>query len=164
MQCVFYNWDELKDICRPGQLFRASYYSQNYPDTDRKLTEDSISYLEQNDCDFTFLYLGETDHAGHEYGWMNQAYLDTAAAAFGCVEMVYRRFWQEYTILITADHGGHDRIHGTNMPEDMTIPLFIAGGKARVFAKHPTILDIAPTIVKILGVPSCDEWEGHALL
>ena len=27
----------------------------------------------------------------------------------------------------TADHGGHDRTHGTDSPEDMTIPFIIKG-------------------------------------
>ena len=37
------------------------------------------------------------------------------------------RLGEEYTVIITADHGGHDRMHGTDMAEDMTIPMFFIG-------------------------------------
>ena len=31
------------------------------------------------------------------------------------------------SLWFTADHGGHDRTHGTGSPEDMTIPFIIKG-------------------------------------
>ena len=33
----------------------------------------------------------------------------------------------DYDVILTADHGGHDRIHGTELPEDMTIPVLMQG-------------------------------------
>lgn len=65
-----------------------------------------------------------------------------------------------------ADHGGHDRSHGTDMPEDMTIPFFFIG---QDFAKGKetdgiTLLDIAPTIAKIVGVECEHEWDGRSVL
>ena len=35
----------------------------------------------------------------------------------------------------TADHGGHDRTHGTDSPEDMTIPFIIKGKNFKVGEK-----------------------------
>ena len=35
----------------------------------------------------------------------------------------------------TADHGGHDRTHGTGSPEDMTIPFIIKGKNFKVGEK-----------------------------
>ncbi|MBQ6867916.1 MAG: alkaline phosphatase, partial [Clostridia bacterium] len=68
----------------------------------------------------------------------------------------------EYTIVVTADHGGHDRSHGTTMDEDMTIPMFYIGPrfeKGKVL-ENTTILDIAPTICDVMGVLKAPEWEG----
>ena len=72
----------------------------------------------------------------------------------------------KYTVIVTADHGGHDRIHGTDMPEDMTIPMFFVGEE---FEKGKelssvSILDLAPTISNIMGVQGAKEWEGKSLL
>ena len=72
---------------------------------------------------------------------------------------------EDYTVIITADHGGHDRTHGTDLPEDMTIPLFIMGENFEPGTKleNVSILDIAPTIADVLGAPPDAEWEGKSL-
>ena len=51
----------------------------------------------------------------------------------------------------TADHGGHDRTHGTDSPEDMTIPFIINGKdfKAGEKLENVSIKDIAPTVAKL---------------
>ena len=79
---------------------------------------------------------------------------------------------EDYSIIVLADHGGHDRDHGTDMPEDMTIPVLLNGpafdpeqpvhGSAD--GGHISILDIAPTIAKLLDVPPVREWEGVSLI
>lgn len=48
---------------------------------------------------------------------------------------------------------GHKRIHGTEAPEDMTIPIIITGRgvEAGRVLQNANIKDIAPTIVKLFG-------------
>jgi len=72
----------------------------------------------------------------------------------------------DYTYIITADHGGHDRTHGSDMPEDMIIPVIINGKgiEKGEIGKKVNIMDIAPTVTKLLGVDPDDEWEGSAIL
>ena len=65
-----------------------------------------------------------------------------------------------------ADHGGHDRTHGTEMPEDMTIPLFFYGedftpGEIK---DDVSLLEIAPTIAAIMGVEPDRDWEGRSII
>ncbi len=64
--------------------------------------------------------------------------------------------------MITADHGGHDWMHGTELPEDMTIPMFYIGEDFEAGKRFDggSILDIAPTIAKLMDVPPAPEWEG----
>jgi arylsulfatase A-like enzyme len=47
----------------------------------------------------------------------------------------------------------------------MTIPMFFLadGFKANTALENVTILDLAPTIAAILGVPAAPEWEGKVL-
>ena len=71
----------------------------------------------------------------------------------------------EYTVIVTADHGGHGRGHGSDLPEDMTIPM-VFHGPAFAAGKElhgVSILDIAPTIADIMGIPAAREWEGKSL-
>ena len=60
----------------------------------------------------------------------------------------------------------HDRSHGSELPEDMTIPMFFIGPNFEPGKKLSGIglLDIAPTISQILGVPGAREWEGRYLV
>lgn len=66
----------------------------------------------------------------------------------------------------TADHGGHDRTHGTDSPEDMTIPFIIKGKdfKAGEKPENVSIKDIAPTVAKLLGIAPDQAWEGKSLV
>ena len=82
------------------------------------------------------------------------------------VKRIYDKFKDEYTIIVTADHGGHDRGHGSDMKEDMTIPQFYIGEnfeKGKVLEKV-SILDTAPTVADVLGLEKPREWEGKSLV
>ena len=67
-------------------------------------------------------------------------------------------------LIITADHGGHARTHGTDRPEDMNIP-WIAWGKGvkkgfEISAPVKTF-DTAATALWLLDVPRPDSFDGH---
>ena len=64
------------------------------------------------------------------------------------------------------DHGGHERTHGTEAPEDMTIPWMLAGPGIR--AGHTlqgpvSLLDTAPTLARLLGLSAHPHWEGRSV-
>ena len=66
-------------------------------------------------------------------------------------------------ILLSADHGGHAKTHGTNSPEDMTIPWIAwgVGVKRGVTITAPvTTYDTAATALWLLGVPIPSNWDG----
>ena len=65
-----------------------------------------------------------------------------------------------------ADHGGHERSHGSTLPEDMTIPFFFfgpafQGGKE---LSGLSLLDIAPTIASLMGIAPDSDWEGRSVI
>lgn len=165
---VFYDWEQLRDLTRPGSL-SFSYFCKGreigYDKSNDKITETVIEYLNQNDVDFTFVYMGHTDMAGHNFGWMSEQYMNAMQHCWKNVERILNGLKGEYTIIITTDHGGHDRTHGTDLPEDMTIPMFVFGKdyEAGVEIKDANIKDVAPTVAKILGVESDEEWEGKEI-
>ena len=131
------------------------------------LTQKALSYIKLAKPDFVFLYMVETDEkGGHDNGWMSDVYLDYINHAIGNVQRVIEETNGEYTIVVTADHGGHDRAHGSDMDEDMTIPMFFYGPQfvpGREI-RGVSILDIAPTIADIMEVAPAKEWEGKSLL
>lgn len=163
----FYTWEELRDISRPNSL-TFSYYCKSrdvgHDKANDIVTDAAIDYIKNHDVDFTFLYLEYPDAAGHKNGWMSDAYMESIENSWRNIERVMSSLPKDYTVVITADHGGHDRIHGTDLPEDMTIPLIICGEgfEAGKILKNVNIKDIAPTIAKLLQVEPDEEWEGIA--
>ena len=159
----FYTWEQLRDLCRPGCLHTTmSCNLHQIEDSDTRITDAAIPYIRAEQPDFLFLYLGETDEVGHDHGWMSPEYLAAVHKAFGCIERVYRALPEGYQMIVLADHGGHGRAHGTEMPEDMTIPMCFTGSRFAPGTKLAgvSILDVAPTVAKLLEVPPVKEWEG----
>lgn len=165
---MYYGWEPLRDIARPASLKFAEYinaYTEESSDT--SLTDSALSRIRKSKPDFVFLYMVETDEkGGHDNGWMSEEYLKRISMAIDNVKRIYDKFKDEYTIIVTADHGGHDRGHGSDMKEDMTIPQFYIGEnfeKGKVLEKV-SILDTAPTVADVLGLEKPREWEGKSLV
>ena len=166
---IFYNWEEIRDVSRPNSLAHSCFYAGRrigYKLAGEELTDAAISYLKKYDTDFTFIYFGYPDMAGHDHGWMTEEYLEAIQSSWNNIEKLMNELGDEYTYIITADHGGHNRTHGTDMPEDMIIPIIINGKDFEKGADlgDANIIDIAPTITKLLGVEADKEWEGKALI
>lgn len=165
----FITWEELRDISRPDHLTYSQLINLHYQkDTDRKISDAAIQYLSENETDFTFLYLGQTDETGHDKGWMGEDYENCVSGAVDCIRRVYEQLSDKYTVLVIADHGGHERSHGTEMPEDMTIPFFAIGPTFKPGEKleNVSIKDVAPTVAKLVGADESrlpQEWEGRQL-
>ena len=165
---MFSNWEELRDLNRPGSLDAAIFcrIKERYEESDWALTRCAQGYIQTENPNFVFLYLGNTDSAGHRLGWMSPGYLQAVSTASACIETILSSLPEGWTSIITADHGGHERTHGTEMPEDMTIPLYLCG--ASIAPGHlpddANIQDIAPTIAALMGFPAPEEWEGKSLI
>ena len=164
ISAMFYGWEPLRDIATPGSLKFSTYINAYMKESsDTALTDEALRVISENKPDFAFLYMVETDEkGGHDNGWMSEEYLRRISIAIDNVKRVIEAFGEEYSIIIMADHGGHDRTHGTTLAEDMTVPFFFFGKEfeAGKELKGVSLLDIAPTIAKIMGIAPEDEWEG----
>lgn len=162
---AYYDWEQLRDLWRPGTVEHAVFSRGNYEVNDEKHTTEAISYIEENSPDFVFLYLGYPDGAGHDFGWMSEEYMKSVEFVWNQIERIVERFRDEYTFIITADHGGHERRHGENIPEDMLIPLVCVGPDFKPGElESANIMDIAPTVAKLMGAAPAPEWEGKTLI
>lgn len=168
-QCAFfYNWEELRDLSRPGNL-AYSYFRQNVytdPMGDGVIADAAASYIALERPDLAFVYLGTVDTIGHIAGWMSEAYLQQVTRVDGYLGRLLQAIPDTYTILLQSDHGGHDRSHGTDSAEDMTIPWMVAGPGIKsgyTIQARVSLLDTAPTLAHILGLTPHREWEGQVI-
>ena len=165
---MFYGWEPLRDIAAPGSLKFATYINAYMRESsDTALTDAAIETISSDKPDFAFLYMVETDEkGGHDNGWMSEEYLRRISIAIDNTKRIIEAFGEEYSIIIMADHGGHDRSHGTTLHEDMTIPLFFLGKEFTPgeMELKLSLLDIAPTIASIMGFAPEHEWEGRSII
>ena len=164
---MFYNWEQLRDLSRPGSITYSHFLKGKklgYDVTNDMVTDAAISTLRENDVDFAFLYLAYTDDAGHSHGWMSEEYMSAIDNSWNNIDRIVSSLSEDYTVMITADHGGHDRSHGSELDEDMTIPVIILPKNHSFDLSCAGIKDIAPTVTELLGVAVNESWEGKSLL
>ena len=165
----FYSWGQLRDLCHPASLNYSLLIkgaTQGWEQANNRLTDAAIGYINENNTDLTFLYLGYPDEAGHAHGWMSEEYMHAMENSWENIARIIEAIPKDYAVIITADHGGHDYTHGTELPEDMTIPLIFAGAERELIGKldNVNIIDIAPTVAALAGMAPNADWEGKSLL
>lgn len=165
----FYSWGELKDLYAPYSLCYGRFISETFWPSEtvtERLEEDCEKFIGEHRPDFAFLYLETTDSVGHTSGWGSDEYYAAANHSFMLIEKILSNLPEDYSVIVLADHGGHDHTHGSAEPIDMTIPLFIKTDREideERFDKA-NIIDIAPTICDIIGVSPSSGWKGASLL
>ncbi len=163
----FYNWEQLRDLARPGNIHYSYFRDSSYdPAGDDETVEHATRFIQNERPDLAFIYIGTVDTTGHDHGWMSDAYLRQLEHVDSLLEDFFTILSDEYASIIHSDHGGHDRNHGTGSDEDMIIPWMAAGPnikKGYTIQSQVSLLDTAPTITKILEISPHREWEGRVV-
>ncbi len=114
-----------------------------------------------------FVHFPNGDLEGHDSGWMSVAQLRTYAnddesLGFILQSLEKRDMLKDTLIIITSDHGGHDSTHGTDLPEDMTIPWIVSGPGVIPMPLTTQVhtMDTAATAAFSLGLSIPPEWDG----
>jgi hypothetical protein len=121
------------------------------------------SALAAGHADLVILLVGAVDAAGHAYGGNSPQYRDAAVIADRAVARVLARVdLSRDAVIVTADHGHTGRGgHGGVEPEVLAVPLVAAGAGIRpgATALDARLIDLAPTVSALLGLPA----PGHGL-
>lgn len=165
LRCAaIHNWEPLRNLSQPLSLDAILYRDRSYDeDGDDWVAEAAVHHLTTCVTDFAFIYFGTVDTWGHRYGWMSDEYLRQAERADRNLGRVLATLPASIHVLVQADHGGHERSHGTEMAEDMTIPWIVAGPSIRQgheLTGPVSLLDTTPTLARILNLPHHRDWEG----
>lgn len=171
---AFYTWEPLRDLSAPGSLDLSYYRRLGDPggDSDLGIGATAAAYLSERRPTLSFVYLGAVDEVGHRDGWMSPAYLNAvekADRAIGLVRESLRSagFLSGAAFFVLADHGGHGYDHGEGTAEDLTIPWIACGPGIRqgqTISSSVGLVDTAPTIAHLLGLPLPAEWSGQVVV
>jgi predicted AlkP superfamily pyrophosphatase or phosphodiesterase len=113
--------------------------------------------------DLMFVHFPDVDLAGHAKGWMSADYLAKIKVADAAVGRLLAALPAETTVILSADHGGHDMMHGTTASTDTTIPWIIAGPSIRsgvVLTSKVSTMDTAATLIRVLGLNAPGDAQG----
>src|SRR3954453_4978581 len=133
-----------------------------------EVTGKLIPEIEKEEVSFICLNFANTDMVGHTGVW--NAVIKAAETVDQCVERVVTAgLAHGYAILLTADHGNADYMvnedgspntqHSLNL-----VPLFVISKDFKGVVKPGKLGDIAPTILKIMGLPIPAEMKGEVLI
>lgn len=114
-----------------------------------------------------FIHFAGPDNRGHKYGWMSGEQLKVLRegdVALGEIlaALEENNLLETTLIIVTADHGGHDKNHIGLIIEDYRIPWIAFGpGIVPVELTLPMYtMDTAVTAAYALGLPLQPDWDG----
>jgi predicted AlkP superfamily pyrophosphatase or phosphodiesterase len=130
------------------------------------------NYLQGAQPNVLFVHLTDADAAGHRAGWMTPEYgraVLTVDAAINQLLVLAERAYgaRNFSLIVTADHGGHGTGHGTKDRRDVTIPWIAWGqGVKQGVLEQTTVrtMDTAATVIWLLGLTKQTDWVGEAVI
>lgn len=169
---AFFSKAKFHHLQAPGSLHHTQAPSRTWAPYDAQRTVgDAVRYLREHQPNLLFVHLGEPDYAGHMMGYMSWYYganVRLADRALGqlvaAADAEYGR--DGYTLIVTSDHGGQGRGHGSDHALDTTIPWITHGRGVETGTVLPAgvrTMDTAATTLWLLGVPVPASWSGHAV-
>ncbi|MBR9989064.1 MAG: alkaline phosphatase family protein [Gemmatimonadetes bacterium] len=128
-------------------------------------------YLRTARPNLLFVHFADPDLAGHMFGWMSRPYgsaVRTVDAKIDeLVSIADHTFGAgNYTLIVTADHGGHGRSHDTDDPRNVQIPWIAWGEGVAAGTELPAgirTIDSAATVLWLLGIDAREEITGRAV-
>ena len=133
---------------------------------------DVEKYLESARPNVLFVHLTDPDAAGHRAGWMTPTYgravLDADRALNRLLTLAEPAFGSgNFSVIVTADHGGHGMNHGSDDQQDMTIPWIAWGRGVKPGLLEEAMvrtMDTAATVLWLLAVDRPADWTGHPVI
>jgi len=135
-----------------------------------EITESLLKELSGDSYGLVILNYANSDMVGHSGDF--KATLRACEVADECVGKVVRAVLQKKgRVIITSDHGNAEQMidyetgsvhtaHTTN-----PVPLILVDDQLKINGlRSGTAIDVAPTVLKLFGIPQPPEMSGHSLI
>jgi len=133
-----------------------------------ELTDLIVPEIKNKAADFICLNYANADMVGHTGSW--EAAKKAVETVDACVKRVVEAAIEsDYTVFLTADHGNADyMINEDGSPNTAhtlnPVPVFIIDNEWRGAVKKGKLGDIAPTLLRFMGIPIPSEMTGEVLV
>jgi 2,3-bisphosphoglycerate-independent phosphoglycerate mutase len=139
------------------------------PEMSAYLLRDSlVEQLNEKQADFICLNFANADMVGHT--GVFEAAMKACEAVDSCAkDGIEAALANDYTVIVIADHGNSDMMinpdgspntaHTTNL-----VPVILVDKKDKINIKSGKLGDLAPTILKLMGVKIPKEMTGDVLI
>ncbi len=132
------------------------------------VAKNAAAYIIAQKPNLCFIHFADPDSAGHKSGWGSPEQKEAFKVSDQALGQITRAFQQagiaeSSVIIISADHGGHNKNHGDNIPDDMNIPWIASGKgvkKGYAITQPVTTFDTTATALWLLGVPLPADLDG----
>jgi predicted AlkP superfamily pyrophosphatase or phosphodiesterase len=159
---------KLEDLVLPNSVDNYIYAGF----TDAQVTGQILTLLQTGLPHVLFIHLPDVDSAGHSAGWMSTIQLWTLSwtdSSIGEIVAALQAggYLNQTLLIITADHGGSGKDHGSTSPEDTLIPWLAVGPgipAGRLLQQDVVIYDTAATALYALNIPIPAVWDGQPIL
>lgn len=161
---LFAGKEKFKHLNVPGTI--DDFAIPDYPA--KAVAEAAVKCILEKKPNLCFIHFADSDGAGHKYGWgseeQKQAFADADAALKRVKDAIEQAgILGDSVIILSADHGGHDKTHGSTSLEDMHIPWIVWGKGVKkdfTITKRVSTCDTTATALWLLGVPLPEEVDG----
>ena len=159
---------KLEHLVLPGSV--DTYIYAGFLDV--QVVDQALAVIEAGLPDILFIHLPDVDSAGHATGWMSPGQLLAIGLTDRLIGQVVAGLeaggYAERTLLIvTSDHGGTGKAHGSAAPEDTTVPWLAVGPgvpAGHSLEQEIVTYDTAATILYALNLPLPPRWDGRPVL
>jgi bisphosphoglycerate-independent phosphoglycerate mutase (AlkP superfamily) len=118
--------------------------------------------------DLCLIHFADPDTVGHKFGWGSPEQKVAFATSDEALKVVMDAITaaglaESSVVILTADHGGHEKTHGTDSLDDVIIPWIVWGKgvkKGYVIKEPVSTCDTAATALWLLGQPIPAEFDG----
>jgi arylsulfatase A-like enzyme len=156
---------------KPGTIDH-SYWPDEAKSDDADVARHAQQVLHSHQPEFFFVHFPGVDNAGHKFGWGTPEQLEAVATADKAVgqlvdALAELKLLDGTLIIITADHGGAGRTHGTDDFRSRHIPWIAVGPGVRknydlTMNRELTVetYDAFTTICTLMNIPVTPKRTG----
>ena len=170
--CALYSDDRLRAIFPPGSLQTGILLnSHGLRNLDRQLAKQAGWYLQQEQPDCCFLQLQGVAIAAEHFGPRSEPCIESLEQADQALEMVLEYLAtvglaEEYVVMVLGVPGCNGGMAAHGEAEAAMLPLILRGpgiGRGVEITRSVSLLDLAPSMARILGIAPHPDWRGGAI-